>query len=204
MLCKSARPCVALTLLAVASTRLAQPLSLADLPPIPMAISPDLFSPDKGKRAAAVLGAAVAIAIPAEGIKFTPYYDPPSILTVCRGHTGKDIVKGKRYSLAECDALLDVDMRKAVSQVDTCVPNLPGPVHAAFADAAFNLGPKIVCDKAGSTAARLLAAGKYTEACEQLPRWGQARLLGVLVPLPGLTKRRLEERALCLTYKDLS
>jgi lysozyme len=168
-----------------------------------MALSPDLLSPDKSKLAAAVLAAATAIAVPAEGIKFTPYYDPPGILTVCRGHTGPDVVKGKLYSLAQCDRFMDSDMRKAVEQVDACVPNLPGPVHAAFADASFNLGPKIVCDKAKSTAARLLAAGKYTEACEQLPNWDKARVLGVLVPLPGLTKRRLEERALCLSYKEL-
>ena len=35
-------------------------------------------------------------------------------------------------------------------------------------------------------------------ACNQLPRWDNARIAGVLVPLPGLTKRRAAERTLCL------
>jgi lysozyme len=28
------------------------------------------------------------------------------VLTVCDGHTGPDIIAGKRYSDAECDAML--------------------------------------------------------------------------------------------------
>ena len=31
---------------------------------------------------------ATAIAVPAEGLRQWAYYDPPGILTVCRGHTG--------------------------------------------------------------------------------------------------------------------
>lgn len=145
---------------------------------------------------AAVLAA--AIAIPAEGLRQVAYLDPPGILTVCRGHTGSDVVASRRYSLAECDALLNADMRIAVEAVDRCVPGLPEPVLAAFADAAFNLGPTIACNRTASTAARLLAAGDLRGACDQLPRWNKARLAGVLVELPGLTKRRAAERDLCL------
>jgi GH24 family phage-related lysozyme (muramidase) len=167
-----------------------------------MALNPDIFSPDKGKRILAVLGTAVTIAVPAEGIKLTHYYDPPGILTVCRGHTGSDIVKGKVYTIAECDKWMDDDMRKAVKQVDACVPNLPGPVHAAFSDAVFNLGPKIVCNQKASTAARYLAAGQYEKACNELPKWDKARVYGEMQPLKGLTKRRAEERDLCLLHRD--
>lgn len=143
--------------------------------------------------AAAVL--ATALAVPAEGLRQWAYYDPPGILTVCFGHTGPDVARGRKYSLDECRTLLTKDMDAAVQQVERCHPGLPVPVLAAFADAAYNLGPVVACD---STAGRLLAKGEIAAACRELPRWNKARVGGVLVPLPGLTKRRAAEMALCL------
>lgn len=148
----------------------------------------------KARRLAAVAAAATAIAIPAEGLRQFAYYDPPGILTVCYGHTG-NVVKGKKYSMEECKALLTEDMMEAVNAVERCHPGLPENVHAAFADAAFNLGPKVACD---STASRYLAAGDFVRACSELPKWNKARVAGALVPLPGLTKRRQKEMELCL------
>lgn len=150
------------------------------------------------KRRAAALAIAVAVAIPAEGLRQTAYRDPVGILTVCYGTTGKDVTTGKTYSLAECKSLLNRDMLGAVEQVETCVPGLPEKTLAAFADAVYNIGPKIACDTAHSTAARLLKAGDIKGACNQLPRWDKASVGGVMVSLPGLTKRRAKEQALCL------
>lgn len=154
------------------------------------------------KRLTTAAAIAAAIAVPAEGLRQLAYYDPPGILTVCYGHTGPDVIKGKVFSLTECTALLDEDMMRAVVAVDNCQPNLPGPVLAAFADAVYNLGPKVACNTSASTAARLLKAGDYTAACKQLPRWDKANVAGALIPLPGLTKRRKTEEALCLTYSS--
>ena len=153
---------------------------------------------DNQKRATAAAIIASAIAIPAEGIRQVAYYDPPGILTVCRGHTGSDIDPRKKYSLAECDQFLTEDMRKAINEVERCVPGLPIPVLAAFGDAVFNMGSTIACNQKKSTAARLLATGRIKEACEQLPLWNKTRILGVLVELPGLTKRRNSEMQVCL------
>lgn len=153
---------------------------------------------EKSKRVRAALAIATAIAIPAEGLRQWAYTDPPGILTVCRGHTGPDVVKGKKYSLAECDAFLDADMREAVAAVDRCQPGLPVEVLAAFSDAAFNIGPAVACDTSRSTAARMLKAGNLAAACDQLPRWNKARVAGMMIELPGLTKRRAAERELCL------
>jgi GH24 family phage-related lysozyme (muramidase) len=154
--------------------------------------------PDRNRRIAAATAIATVLATGHEGLKFTPYYDPPGILTVCRGHTGPDVVKSRRYSLQECDAFMDADMRHAVETVERCAPGLPPNVLAAFADAVYNMGPKITCDPANSQAARLLKQGAIPAACEELPRWDKARVAGVLVSLPGLTKRRHEERGVCL------
>lgn len=141
---------------------------------------------------------ATAIAVPAEGLRQYAYYDPPGILTVCYGST-TNVVKGRQYSLAECSERLTDDMTIAIGHVERCVPGLPENVLAAFGDAVYNMGPTIVCNKAQSTAARLLAAGDLVGACNQLPRWDKARVGGVLVALPGLTKRRHKEKELCLS-----
>lgn len=145
---------------------------------------------------------ATLIAIPAEGLRQFAYYDPPGILTVCYGHTGPDVVKGKKYSLTACRELLDADMLHAVGVVNLCAPGLNDNQLAAFGDAVYNLGPKIVCDTKSSTAARLLKEGSIDEACKQLPRWNKAKVGGVSVELPGLTKRRNAEMVLCLTDPD--
>lgn len=145
-------------------------------------------------RLLAAAALATAIAIPAEGLRQYAYRDPPGIITVCYGTTGKDVVAGKKYSLQECKAFLDRDMLKAVQTVEKCQPGLPENVLAAFSDAVYNMGPSVACE---STAARLLRSGKVMEACDQLQRWNKAKVAGVYVELPGLTKRREAERKLC-------
>lgn len=154
---------------------------------------------------------ATALAIPAEGLVQKAYYCPAGILSACYGHTGADVRNGVTYSLAQCDAWLTQDMRNAIATVERCAPGLPPQVLAAFGDAVFNMGPTIACNPNGSTAARYLHQFSTTavyqtnsgdlllrSACDQLPRWNKARIAGVMVPLPGLTKRRANEQALCL------
>ena len=145
-------------------------------------------------RIAAIAVAAAAIAAPAEGLRQYAYYDPPGVLTVCYGST-TDVVKGRKYSIEECKARLESDMLKAVQAVERCHPGLPDKVLIAFSDAVYNIGPTVACN---STASRYLAAGNYTAACNELPKWDKARVAGQLVALPGLTKRRAKERAVCL------
>ncbi|EJI6591482.1 lysozyme, partial [Salmonella enterica] len=69
----------------------------------------------KTKVKALLAGGAGAVAIAAamlgghdglEGRRYEPYRDVVGVITVCDGHTGKDIVPGKHYTDAECDALL--------------------------------------------------------------------------------------------------
>ena len=107
---------------------------------------------------------------------------------------------GDFRTVEECKALLTEEMSDVIQAVDTCRKGLPPPVLAAFSDAAYNLGEHIACDSNRSTAARYLAAGKYTEACNELPKWRYATIAGIKTELPGLTKRRLMERDVCLSY----
>ena len=145
------------------------------------------------KRYAAILGAAAALAAGFEGLRQYAYYDPrpgDSILTVCYGSTTQ-VQKGKKYSLEECKQRLDADMLEAVTAVERCHPNLPDNVLIAFADAVYNIGPKIACK---STASKYLDQGRYADACRELPKWNKSN--GIV--LPGLTRRRQAEMEICL------
>lgn len=155
------------------------------------------MDPMQRKRIIAATAIATAIAVPAEGLRRIAYYDPVGILTTCYGAT-KNVIKGKVYSLAECKAMLNRDMLEAVETVERCAPGLPIHTLAAFGDAVYNVGPTIACDTQKSTAARLLKKGDVVAACQQLPRWNKATVAGVKVVLPGLTKRRNDEMAVCL------
>lgn len=153
---------------------------------------------DFKKRAAAV-AAACAIAVPMEGLRTRAYKDPVGIPTICFGST-KGVKLGDTATPEQCKAMLTAEMLQSIDAVDRCVPNLPVNVLAAYADAVYNLGPKIACDTRTSTAARKLKAGDLVGACNELPRWDKANMPVVgLVPLPGLTKRRALERELCLS-----
>ena len=148
-------------------------------------------------RRVAALSLATALAIPAEGLRQYAYRDPTGLPTICFGSTA-GVQMGDFRTVPECKALLTKEMSDVISTVDSCRPGLPINVLAAFSDAAYNIGEHIACDSSKSTAARLLAAGRYDEACEQLPRWSYARVAGVAVQLPGLVKRREMERRVCL------
>jgi GH24 family phage-related lysozyme (muramidase) len=149
-------------------------------------------------RKAIALVLATALAVPMEGLRQYAYRDPIGLPTICFGST-KGVKMGDFRTVPECKALLTEEMSRVIKRVDECRPGLPSVVLAAFADAAYNVGEHIACDSARSTAARKLAAGDITGACLELPKWDKARVAGALVPLPGLTKRRLMERDLCLS-----
>jgi lysozyme len=149
------------------------------------------------QRKAAALSIATAIAAPAEGLRQWAYRDPVGIPTICFGSTA-GVKMGDFRTVPECKALLTKEMMYAIQTVDSCRPGLPINVLAAFSDLAYNIGAYSACDPTRSTASRLLAAGRYDEACQQLPRWNRGKVLGVSIPLPGLTTRREMERRVCL------
>ncbi|RAP73005.1 phage lysozyme family protein [Candidatus Erwinia dacicola] len=73
----------------------------------------------RNKIIAAMGGGAIAIAaaiIPSlEGVEHKPYQDVVGVWTVCYGHTGADIIKSKTYTEAECQALLNKDLREVAN-----------------------------------------------------------------------------------------
>lgn len=153
-----------------------------------------------GKARIAALGLTAGLSLVAsfEGLRTVAYADPVGIPTVCYGHTN-GVRLDMQLDEQRCRQLLEAEFWAAVLAVHRCspVPLAPNEL-GALASAVYNLGPGLVCDPARSTLARRLGDGDVRGACEQLPRWDKARVAGVLVPLPGLTRRRAAEMRLCL------
>ncbi|HFD3847264.1 lysozyme [Serratia marcescens] len=137
-----------------------------------MAMSPAL----RNKIAAAIGGGAIAIATVMlsgkdglEGREYIPYRDVVGVLTVCDGHTGSDIIPGRRYSDKECDALTRKDLTRIAAQVDKQikVPTTETQ-RAAIYSFSYNVGVKAFID---STMLKKLNAGDYDGACSEMLRW---------------------------------
>ena len=150
---------------------------------------------------AASLVVAGALASKFEGIRFVAYQDPVAITTVCEGHTGPDVVRGKVYTPTECAAFKRADLLEAHSTVERCITSpLTTGQRASLIDFAYNVGPggKGVKDglcflKSGAqpTIRKLFNAGEYSRACAEFPKWNAQKL-------PGITKRREAERLVCV------
>lgn len=120
-----------------------------------------------------------------------PFWDPwGKVWTVCEGHTG-DVDPNRIYTDAECKAFKDADIAVANAAVKRCIPvPLLVQIEAALTDAAYNIGPVVVCE---STLRRKALANDWPGACAELDRWKYA---GGRV-LPGLIRRRSDGRAIC-------
>ncbi|ECG1721497.1 lysozyme [Salmonella enterica] len=147
-----------------------------------------------------IAGGAGAIAIAAamlgghdglEGRRYEPYPDVAGVLTVCDGHTGKDIVPGKHYTDAECDALLNKDLALVAARIDPLIKvSIPESERAAFYSFAYNVGTGAF---AKSTLLKKLNAGDQAGACNELKRWTYAGGK----QWKGLVTRREIEREVC-------
>ncbi len=107
-----------------------------------------------------------------EGRRHEPYREVDGVLTVCDGHTGKDILPGKHYTDAECDALLNKDLALVAARVDPLIKTtIPNSERAALYSFAYNVGTGAF---ARSTLLKKLNAGDLAGACNELKRWTYA------------------------------
>ncbi|WP_066045889.1 MULTISPECIES: lysozyme [Sphingomonadales] len=151
--------------------------------------------PQSRKGVAAVIGtAAAAILIPLvaqwEGKSNDPYRDIVGVWTVCYGETKAPM---RRYSDAECKAMLDSSLAGYAAPVLRCTPtirNRPGVVAAATS-LAYNVGTPTYCR---STAARRFNAGDIAGGCQALTWFNKAGGRRV----QGLVNRRQAEYRICI------
>ena len=148
----------------------------------------------KAKLTAKIGAVAVALAIPLvvhfEGYVPWAHRDPIGRLAACYGHDDQTMTPGKRFTAAECQAMLDQDLLKHSEALDCIKTPLADNQKAAFLSFAFNVGNGAFCK---STLARKANAGDLMGACAELSRWVMAGGR----ELPGLVKRRAAERQLC-------
>lgn len=149
----------------------------------------------KKARAAAAGGVLAVLAVVTpyfEGTRFLPYRDVVAVLTVCRGHTGSDVIEGHRYTKAECDRLFAGDAGRSLAMVEKVVKVKLGTLTlAALTDFTFNVGGAAF---RGSTLLKRLNRGEGPTACDEFMNWLRA---GLLYP-KGLRDRRDFERAMCI------
>lgn len=142
----------------------------------------------------AALAALLAIVTPSlkehEGLSTVPYKDQVGKLTVCYGETN---VRMRRYTKAECDAMLDGNAEKWGRWVAARNPELVNHPHqwAAATSLAYNIG--MTAYNRSSVAANF-TAGHWRAACNRFTDWKYA---GGKIN-QGLLNRRLDEKTLCL------
>ena len=148
------------------------------------------------KIAGGGIAAAMALATPLvmqwEGKRNDPYRDIVGVQTVCYGETQ---AKMRRYSDAECKAMLQSALKKRYMEpVLKCTPTLADRPYqlAAASSLAYNIGTSAFCR---STAAKQFNARNWREGCKAMGRWVYAG--GRVVQ--GLVNRRAAEVRLCLT-----
>lgn len=145
---------------------------------------------------AATIGlSAAAILVPFvaghEGEVLQGYLDPVGVATKCYGDTN-DVVAGKAYTQDECLQSLASQLVAHAEPVLVCAPGVASSpeMTAAFVSLAYNIGTSAFCR---STVVRLYKAGDYAGACAAIEMWKYAGGKA----LPGLVKRRADERRLC-------
>jgi len=141
--------------------------------------------------ASLVLSLAAGVVVHFEGYVPETYADPVGIPTICYGHTGSDVTPGRQADRSECDQLLSGDLAVAYGAVRRCIAVPLKPYEAAaFTSFTYNVGASAFCQ---STLARKANAGDMPGACAEMSRW----VYSAGEKLPGLVRRRAEERALC-------
>lgn len=128
-----------------------------------------------------------------EGLRLVAYKDVVGIATACRGET-KGIRMGMRFTREQCDVMFldsltahEAGMRACLKAPDA----LPGKTYVAFVSFTYNVGIGAFCK---STLARKVNAGDVRGACDELLKWNKAGGREI----SGLTRRRADERRLCL------
>jgi lysozyme len=145
------------------------------------------------KKGSAIAAAAIACVSTFEGLRTVAYRDPIGIPTVCFGET-RGVKMGDSYTVAQCKEMLGDGLKEFETGMRACMKQpdqVPSGAYVASLSFTWNVGIGAFCK---STLVRKLNSGDTTGACNELLKWDRA----AGIRLPGLTKRRVAERALCL------
>jgi lysozyme len=142
------------------------------------------------KKGGAVAAVCVTFITGFEGLRQTAYRDVVGVWTLCIGET-EGVTRGDHRSVAECKAMLQRRLEDYATPIESCLPNLPDARFIAFTSLAYNIGAQRTCQ---STAAKQIRLGNIKAGCDGFLSWDKA----AGIRFPGLTRRRMAERELCL------
>lgn len=128
-----------------------------------------------------------------EGLRTSAYPDVIGIPTICYGET-RGVRLGDRRTVAECKAMLGDRLVEFEGEMRRCLRNpdaIPDRPYVAFLSLSYNIGSAAFCK---SSVAKLINAGDLRGACNRLVVFDRAGGRKIA----GLTRRRAEERKLCL------
>ncbi len=134
-----------------------------------------------------------------ELLRTKAYLCPAGIPTIGYGHTSDvtmaDVKSGRTITAHEAEAILEVDLSVAENAVSKGAPVANGNQFSAMVSLTFNIGAALF---ASSTLLKRHNAGQYLNAAAEFDKWCHARdpKTGSMVVLPGLVKRRAQEKAL--------
>ncbi|MBN7122420.1 glycoside hydrolase [Erwinia billingiae] len=126
-----------------------------------------------------------------EGCRLSPYQCSAGVWTDGIGNT-HGVVLGRTITERQAAGNFITNVLRVENALARCVGvDMPQKVYDAVVSFAFNVGTGNTC---GSTMVKLLKAGRWRDACNQLPRWVYVK--GVFNQ--GLDNRRGRELAWCL------
>lgn len=133
-----------------------------------------------------------------EGLVLTPYQDAVGVWTIGYGHTGAEFAQGgKPITKAKATELLKQDLKEAENAVNSLVKvPLSQPAFDSLSSLVFNIG---IGAFRKSTLLKKLNEGDYLGAADEFPKWRK----GGGKVLPGLVRRRADERAMFLSGTDI-
>jgi lysozyme len=145
------------------------------------------------KIAAIVLSASSLVSIALhEGFRSDAYTPVKGDIPTIGFGTTEGVKLGDKITPERALVQLLADASKFEAAVKRCAPV---PMYQyefdAYVSLTYNIGEGAFCK---STLAKQLNAGNYEAACNEILRWNMFKGK----PLPGLTKRRQEERNKCL------
>ena len=128
-----------------------------------------------------------------EGCKLTAYRCPAGVLTIGYGHTGPDVEEGMTITASQAVALFNKDVDRFARSVENVLVGTPvsGRQFDAIVSLAYNIG---LGNLRKSTLLKLVKTNPDDPAiAQEFMKHVNARVNGILKPLPGLVNRRRAE-----------
>lgn len=128
-----------------------------------------------------------------EGCRLKAYRCPAGVLTIGYGHTGTDVKEGMEITAAQAVAMFNADVDKFARSVEASLEGvqLKQKQFDAVVSLAYNIGLGAL--KKSTLYRKVKANPDDPTIRAEFMKHVNARVNGVLKPLPGLVKRRRAE-----------